>query len=156
MNDIPTASPSHEGMDLDALKTLIANTTYARQFGVEITAYGDGQVELTFPVTPALKQHHGFVHGAVIGFAADSACAWAAASLLGDVVTSEYKINLIAPAVGTRVIARGSANRAGLRNAVCRAEVLVETRKAHQMVAMAQASVAGMQLPQRREGGRAR
>ena len=53
-----------------------------------------------------MHQHHGFVHGAVVGFMADSACLGGGLGG-GDVVTSEYTLNLLAPAVGERLVARG-------------------------------------------------
>ncbi len=89
-----------------------------------------------------LTQHHGFVHGAVVGFMIDSACAWAAASLVGDVVTSEYKVNLLAPAIGERLICRSEVIKAGQRQAVCRADVFAVTNAAEKLVATGLATIA--------------
>jgi uncharacterized protein (TIGR00369 family) len=132
------------GLTREEITSLIGRTAFATSLGVQLTRYGNGEVELTVPVTPQLRQHHGFIHGAVIGFAADSACAWSAASLLGDVVTAEYKINLLAPAVGEQLIGRGHATIANVRNAVCRAEIIAVSRGRERLVAMAQASVTSL------------
>src|SRR3546814_14325157 len=70
-----------------------------------------------------MTQHHGFAHGAIVGYMADTVCAWAAASMVGDVVTSEYKLNLLSPAVGERLTAVGSVVKAGSRQVVTRADV---------------------------------
>jgi uncharacterized protein (TIGR00369 family) len=132
------------GLTEEEIASLISRTAFAAMLGVQVTRYGKGEVEFTVPVTRLLRQHHGFIHGAVIGFAADSACAWSAASLLGDVVTAEYKINLLAPAVGEQLIGRGSATIANARNAVSRAEITVVSRGRERLVAMAQASVTSL------------
>lgn len=94
------------------------------------------------PVVQRLLQHHGFVHGAVIGFLADSACAWAAASIAGDVVTSEYKLNMIAPATGSKLIAKGEVIKATGRQVVCRADVFAEKDGSAKIVATALATIA--------------
>jgi uncharacterized protein (TIGR00369 family) len=103
-------------------------------------------VEFTIPVTADITQHHGFVHGSVLGFMADSACAWAATSVAGYVLTSEYKINLLAPAVGTRLIGRGYVVRAGGRQVICRADVFVEKGGEERMVATALATIVKISL----------
>ena len=132
------------GLTEAELLALISRTAFAVSLGVRLARYGKGEVELAVPVTQQLRQHHGFIHGAVIGFAADSACAWSAASVLGDVVTAEYKLNFLAPAVGEQLIGRGSAMIANVRNAVCRAEIIAVSRGRERLVAMAQATVTSL------------
>src|SRR5213595_2148207 len=89
----------------DYLRSMIAKTPFAALLGAEVLSISPGNVELAVAVVPEkMHQHHGFVHGAIIGFVADSACAWAAGSVAGDVVTSEYKLNLMAPATGDKII----------------------------------------------------
>jgi len=89
-----------------------------------------------------VNQHHGFVHGAVIGFVADSACAWAAGSVAGDVVTSEYKLNFLAPALGDRLIGVGSVIKESSRTVVTKAEVFAERACDRKLVAFALATIA--------------
>lgn len=134
------------GLTREELLALIEKTAFAKRLGASVTKYAEGEVELVVPVTPELTQHHGFVHGTVVGFVADSACAWAAASVAGDVVTSEYKINLIAPAVGERLIGRGSVIKSTSRQVVCRAEVFVEKAGTERIVAVVLATIAKMSL----------
>jgi uncharacterized protein (TIGR00369 family) len=91
--------------------------------GAELTCFSAGRAELTIPITPQLKQQHGFVHGGVISYAADNALAAAAAgaSVLGPAaVTSEYKINYVRPAIGTALIARATVVYSSNSQAVCR------------------------------------
>ena len=77
--------------------------------GAELTCFSPGRAELTIPITPQLKQQHGFVHGGVSSYAADNTLTAAGASVLGPAaVTSEYKINYLRPAIGTALIARAT------------------------------------------------
>ena len=98
--------------------------------------------QLVIPLRPDLTQHHGFAHGAVVGAAADNACAWAAASVAGDVVTGSYTIHFLAPARGRRLRAKGEVMKAGKRQVVVRAEVRSEADgEPPVLVAVAQATV---------------
>lgn len=125
------------------LQSIIAKTPFASHLRAEVMSIEPGKVELCVPVDPGfMTQHHGFVHGAVIGFVADSACAWAAGSVAGDVVTSEYKLNLLAPAVGERLIGVGSVIKASSRTVVAQAEVFAERANERKLVAFALATIA--------------
>jgi len=125
------------------LEQVIAVTPFAQLMGATIREFGDGIAELEIEVRPELMhQHHGFVHGAIVGFMADSACAWAAASLAGDVVTAEYKLNLLAPAKGERLRAQGRVLKAGGRTLVVQADVFALEQGQEKQVAVALASIA--------------
>jgi uncharacterized protein (TIGR00369 family) len=91
------------------------------------TVYWDGIAELTIPLRDEITQHHGYAHGAIIGAAADNACAWAASSVVGDVVTANYTLHLLQPGLGERLRARGEVVRIGRREVICRSEVFAET-----------------------------
>ena len=131
-----------KGLELSELNSLIEKTSFARSLGAVVTDFQEGNVELSIDVTPESKQHHGFVHGAIVGFMADSACAWSAASVLGDVVTSEYKLNLLSPAVGEKLLARGVVIKASGRQATCRADVFsVRADGKETLVAVALATI---------------
>jgi uncharacterized protein (TIGR00369 family) len=86
-----------------------------------------GLVEIGLPVRPDLCQQHGYLHAGVLATIADSACGYAALSLMPDdaaVLSIEFKINMLSPATGARVVARGSVVRAGRTITVCRADVV--------------------------------
>jgi uncharacterized protein (TIGR00369 family) len=138
----PRASPAFAGISREELERGIRNTPFAALLGAELLDYGDGRAALSVPIVQRVLQHHGFVHGAVIGFLADSACAWAAASIAGDVVTAEYKLNLIAPATGSRLVARGEVIKSTGRQVICRADVFAEKDGNMRMVATALATIA--------------
>lgn len=109
--------------DLTSLREKIQTSPFTVWMKVEITACEDGFAELIVPMRQELKQHSGFTHGAVIGFLVDSACCWAASSKVGDVVTAEYKLNFIAPAVGEKLIARGYVIKSTFSQVITRADV---------------------------------
>lgn len=114
---------AQQGHSLEQLEELISKTTFATSLGAKVIHFEEGVVELSIEVSPEIKQHHGFIHGAITGFMADSACAWSAASVLGDVVTAEYKVNFLSPAVGSTMRARGEVIKSSGRQATCRADV---------------------------------
>ena len=109
--------------DINSLREKIKTSPFTVLMDVEITACEDGYAELILPMREELKQHSGFTHGAVIGFLVDSACCWAAASKVGDVVTAEYKLNFISPAVGAKLIGRGYVIKSTFSQVIARADV---------------------------------
>jgi uncharacterized protein (TIGR00369 family) len=127
---------------IEALQTVIANTPFASFMGAEILKASPGAVELAIDIRADLMtQHHGFIHGAVTGFVADSACAWAAGTVAGDVVTSEYKVHFLAPAVGRRIVGRGRVIKASARIIVTQADIYSVMGGSEKLVAIALATV---------------
>jgi uncharacterized protein (TIGR00369 family) len=85
-----------------------------------------GRTEIHLPHWSGVEQQHGFVHGGVVGMIADSAAGYAAMTMVSptdSVLTVEYKMNLLAPADGDQLIARGRVIRAGRTLIVTQAEV---------------------------------
>jgi uncharacterized protein (TIGR00369 family) len=85
-----------------------------------------GMTEIHLPHWPGVEQQHGFVHGGVVGMIADSAAGYAAMTVVpasASVLTVEYKMNLVAPADGEKLIARGKVVRPGRTLIVTQAEV---------------------------------
>src|SRR5687767_12584038 len=94
--------------------------------GAALTRVEPGAVEITLPFRADLTQQHGFVHAGIVATILDSACGYAAFSLMpadAAVLTAEYKINLLRPAAGERFAARGRVLRAGKTLTVCAGEV---------------------------------
>ena len=94
--------------------------------GAKMLTVAPGYCEVELPYSDAVSQQHGFFHGGVIGTIADSAGGYAAFTLMDTddgVLTVEYKLNLMAPALGEHLIARGRVLRPGKTLTVCRAEV---------------------------------
>lgn len=87
-----------------------------RTIGAELTLVTPGMVEIEMAYAEALTQQHGFLHAGVISAALDSACGYAAFSLMpadAAVLTIEFKINLLAPGKGERFLFRGSVTKPG-------------------------------------------
>lgn len=85
-----------------------------------------GRTEIHLPHWDGIEQQHGFVHGGVVGMIAASAAGCAAMTLVPDgasVLTVEYKLNLVAPADGERIVARGRVVRPGRTLVVTQADV---------------------------------
>lgn len=101
--------------------------------GAGLSRLAPGVCEVELPFRDDLTQQKGFVHGGIIGMIADSACGYAAFSLMPadcSLVTVEYKINILAPALGTRLLACGEVLRPGRTLTVARAEVYADNGKA--------------------------
>ncbi len=84
--------------------------------GARLLRVAPGEVEIELPVGPQVSEQHGFVHAGAVAAIADSACGYAALTRMpagAGVLTAEFKINLLAPAAGERLIARGRVVKAG-------------------------------------------
>jgi len=98
--------------------------------GARLARVGAGEVEIRVPFRFDLTQQHGFLHAGVVTSALDSACGYAAFSLMpagAGVLSVEFKTNLLAPARGDELIARGHVVRAGRRVTVCQADAFMRS-----------------------------
>jgi uncharacterized protein (TIGR00369 family) len=117
--------------EIDAGRLKSVRESFARQglmahLGARITELRQGYVEIRASYRPELTQQHNYFHAGVSAAIADSACCYAAYSLMSvdsSVLTVEYKINLLAPATGEELIARARVIRPGKTLKVCSAEV---------------------------------
>ncbi len=129
-------------------KQALASQPFSVLVGAELTSYSPGWVELTIPITPQLKQQHGFVHGGVISYAADNALTFVGGSILGPaVVTSEYKINYLRPAIGTVLIARATVVYSSKTQVVCRCDVFMVDEGKENLCAVSQGTIARIGRP---------
>lgn len=143
MNSVPENTASAvTPLARSDLEAVIQKTPFALMMGAKLEEYGDGLATLSVTLRPDLTMHMGFAHGAVVGFLADSACAWAAASMVGNVVTSEYKLNLIAPGIGEQLRAEGQVLKVAGRSLVCMANVYAVNQGKSTLVAVALATIA--------------
>lgn len=107
-----------------------------------VDQFGEGRCQISMVVEPAHRQFLGAVHGGIVGALADDACGWACASVAGELVTASYAINLVAPAMGDVLIARGQLLKAGRRMIVGRADVYSVQNGEEKLVAVYQATLA--------------
>ena len=125
-------------------------SSFARQammdtIGAGIDFVGPGEVHIVMKQSRALTQQNGFVHAGAITSIADSACGYAAFSLVppdADVLTVEFKINLLSPARAHSYIAKGRVLRPGRTISTCMAEVYGSAGETEQLVAVMLATIA--------------
>jgi uncharacterized protein (TIGR00369 family) len=106
-------------------------TSFAAQglmatLGATIALVQDGEVHIALPFSKHLSQQHGYVHAGAITSVVDSACGYAAMTKAPagyNVVTAEFKVNFIRPAIGERFLAVGKVQSAGRMLTVCTGEV---------------------------------
>jgi uncharacterized protein (TIGR00369 family) len=101
-------------------------------------------VEIVVHPSPAISQQHGFVHAGAVSAIADSAAGYAALSLMPEgmgVLTTEFKINLVAPAVGERIIARARVVKSGRTLTLVQTEVFAESQGQENLIALLTATM---------------
>jgi uncharacterized protein (TIGR00369 family) len=109
-----------------------------RMLGAQLERVAAGEVEISLPFRTELTQQHGALHAGVVTALADTACGYAALTLMPAgvaVVSVEFKINLIQPAVGPTLVARGSVVRSGRTLTVCSGEVITTAPADERVVA---------------------
>ena len=103
-----------------------------------------GRTEIHLPHWAGIEQQYGFVHGGVVGMIADSAAGYAAMSMVSpnaSVLTVEYKMNLVAPADGETLIARGKVVRPGKTLIITQAEVFAVKNGQETLCALMQQTI---------------
>jgi uncharacterized protein (TIGR00369 family) len=131
------------------VEQIFQEAKFLRSIGVELTSFGKGWCETKIPVTPALQQQHGFVHGGVLMTMADHACGGAAASTVAadkDVITVENKTAFLRPASGSALFCRGVVLRSGKNLIFTEAEISVERNGGRVVVAKASSTLAVIPL----------
>jgi uncharacterized protein (TIGR00369 family) len=117
--------------------------SFARQrvmatVGARLARVAPGEVEIELPFREDLTQQHGYLHAGIVAAVVDSACGYAALTLApagAEVVSIEFKLNLLAPAVGERFAARARVKRAGRSVTVCAGDLFASAGGAEKAVA---------------------
>jgi uncharacterized protein (TIGR00369 family) len=117
-------------MTLDPAIERNVRASFARQglmtmIGAAIASIRSGSVQIELHARPDLTQQHGFLHAAIVSAILDTACGYAALTMMpadSDVVSVEFKVNFLAPAVGDRFVARARVKRAGRTLSVTEAD----------------------------------
>ncbi|MES5484609.1 PaaI family thioesterase [Bradyrhizobium sp. INPA03-11B] len=117
------------GFDLERLIATNASAAFNRLVGLEVISAGAGEVELRVPWRDDLTQYAGHLHAGMIAALLDTACGFAAASVVGSVTASHFSMNCLKPALGRGFIAKGTLVRAGRRQAFARAELFAENEQ---------------------------
>lgn len=120
------ALPPADGDWLTLGRAVLAAQPFSQLLGARLVHLAPGEAELHVPLGPTHLQQGGIAHGGVLGYAADNTLTFAGGTRLGaDVVTAEYKICLLRPAIGRTLVARATTLHAGRSQAVCRCDLFV-------------------------------
>ena len=134
---MPAFTPQDE--DFEArVRASFARQRLMETIGARLITVSAGEVEIALPFREDLTQQHGYLHAGIVTSIVDSACGYAALSLTpagAEVLSVEYKINLLSPAKGERMIARGRVVRSGRNLTVCLGEVFATSDGQEKLVA---------------------
>jgi len=129
---------------VERIRSSFAKQGLMRTLGATLGDVSPGRVEIALRPHPAISQQHGFIHAGAISAIADTAAGYAALSLMPagrGVLTTEFKINLVAPAVGDRMIARGRVVKAGRTLTLTQSEVFAESGGQKKLIALLTATM---------------
>ena len=128
----------------ERIRESFSNQGLLQNFGAQIVQIAPGEVELVMPFDKKLTQQDGFLHAGAITTLVDSACGYAAYSLMpadSRVLSVEFKINLLTPADGDRFLARGTVIKPGRTFTVCEGKFFTFTNGDEKLSALMQATM---------------
>jgi uncharacterized protein (TIGR00369 family) len=140
---VPTFHPSDPAYEA-RVRASFARQGLLRTISASLERVIPGQVEISLTPSSPVSQQHGFVHAGALAAIADSAAGYAALSVMppgAGVLTTEFKINLLAPAGGERILARGLVIKAGRTLTFAQTEVFSETAGQRKLVAFLTATL---------------
>lgn len=121
---------------------IIERQPYSRHLGIKLVEFNKEKTVIEAELKEYLKQHHGFAHGGALSSLADVALTFAGGTALGSsILTSEFKINFLKPAIGEKLLAEAKIVSSGKRLAVCVCEIFAINGKEKKLVAIAQGSI---------------
>jgi len=115
--------------------------------GARLVSVAEGEVNIALPFSEKLSQQHGYVHAGAITSVVDSACGYAALTRAPpgcEVVTAEFKINFLRPAIGERFLAIGRVQNSGKFLTVCTGEVQAFAGTTWKVIAIMQATIVNL------------
>jgi len=148
VTDLVVRNPDFEAV----VRGSFAQQGLMSHLGARMARVEPGHVEIEVPFRDELTQQHGLFHGGVTTAVADSACGYSALSLMApgcEMLSVEFKINLLAPARGERLIARGRVVKSGRTISVCQGDVYAVARGQQTHCATMGATMMRIDLPAR-------
>jgi uncharacterized protein (TIGR00369 family) len=126
------------------IRSSFAKQGLMQTLGATLYRVASGQVDISLTARPEVSQQHGFVHAGAVSAIADTAAGYAALSLMPldrGVLTTEFKINLLAPAAGERIVARGKVVKAGRTLTLAQTDVFAESGGKERLIAVLTATL---------------
>ena len=134
MPDFNPADPDFEAR----VRESFARQRVMETFGARLLRVAPGEVDIGLDFRADLTQQHGYMHAGVVAAVVDSACGYAALSLTepgAEVLSVEFKLNLLSPAAGERFAARARVVRAGRNLTVCAGDLYALEEGGERLVA---------------------
>jgi uncharacterized protein (TIGR00369 family) len=126
------------------IRSSFAKQQAMKTIGAKMIKVSAGEVHLELPFSLAWTQQHQYVHAGIITAIADTACGYAAYTLMpadSEVLSVEYKINFLAPAKGEKFIGIGKVIKPGRTLTVCQGEIFAYDRGEEKLIATMQATM---------------
>ena len=126
---------------LERVRQSFARQGLMEHLGAQLTEVSPGRVKIRMPYSPSVTQQHGYFHAGATSSIADSAGGYAGFTLFPEnssVLTIEFKINLVAPAIGDSLEATGMVVRSGRSLTICQLEVHALQGNERTLVALGQ------------------
>lgn len=128
----------------ERVRASFARQGFMAYLGADVARIAPGACDIVLPYRPELSQQHRYFHGGVIATLADNAGGYASYTLMGagdSVLTVEFKLNILTPAAGEALLARGRVIKAGRTLSVCRADVFAVAAGVETLCASAQLTI---------------
>lgn len=133
----------------ERVRQSFSRQAFMSTLGAELTSVVHGGVEIRMPFSSKLTQQNGYLHAGAITAVLDSACGYAALSVAAedkDVLTAEFKVNLLAPATGEMFAARAQVKKAGRTLTVCTADAFAISDGREKVIATMLATIIAVNL----------
>ena len=133
---------------LNRIKQSFVRQTFMDFIGASLNDVQPGYCEIEVPYRKELSQQHGFFHAGIVGTLADNAAGYAAYTLMAadsSVLTVEYKLNLMSPADGEKLIARSEVLKYGKTLTICRTDVFILKNGIEKLCAAARVTLIELQ-----------
>jgi uncharacterized protein (TIGR00369 family) len=120
---------------LAQIRAINQTATFNQWCGIEVISAEPGKVEIAMPWRSEVGQYAGFLHAGLIGALIDTACGFAAVTVVGRVLASHYSVSCLRPAVGERFIARARVVKSGKSQVFTTCELYAQTGGSEKLVA---------------------
>jgi uncharacterized protein (TIGR00369 family) len=126
---------AHDSDILQRIRAVNETSAFNRWCGIEVVDALPGCVTLAMPWRPEVGQYTGFLHAGLIGALIDTACGFAAATLVGRVLASHYAVSCLRPATGRRFVARAKVVKPGRSQVFTACELYADGEEGEKLVA---------------------
>ena len=120
---------------LAQIRAINQTAAFNQWCGIEVISAEPGRVEIAMPWRPEAGQYSGFLHAGLVGALIDTACGFAAATMVGRVLASHYSVNCLRPAVGERFVARARVVKPGKSQVFTSCELYAQAGGSEKLVA---------------------